>query len=383
VLADALSSTTEPVLTGSAFSSEFELMAALSAAIALPLVAVAAIQAIIRQEPGSLLRSVLVRLPLALLFTGVSVQLVALGLVATDQASALLIGAAGDPTHRMLTGLVIGLEQPGGLGLAAFGGFLVVFSAAVVAFVLWLELAVRSAAIAAASLFLPLALVGLAWPATSHWARRLGETLAALVLSKLVIAAVLALAAGLLVSPSGIAGVVEAVALLGVAAFAPFALLKLVPAVEAGAVAHLEGLGRRPVQAVERLGREFGLEGGGVAALAGLGGLMAQGGEAANGSAQQAGNIIDGNWTPDRPRYGESGGGQDSAPPDPAGPTSSPTPAGLAGSPTAAWPPPSSAPGFAAADVAVSRTSVELAGPDAAQVVRPALQLGRDQPDHD
>jgi hypothetical protein len=241
-------------------------------------------------------------------------------------------------------------------------------------------------------LFLPLALVGLAWPATSHWARRLGETLAALVLSKLVIAAVLALAAGLLVSPSGIAGVVEAVALLGVAAFAPFALLKLVPAVEAGAVAHLEGLGRRPVQAVERLGREFGLEGGGVAALAGLGGLMAQGGEAANASAQQPGNIIDGNWTSDRPRYGESGGGAVSSPPDPAGPTSSPdpaapasspTPASLAGSPIAAGSPPSSAPGFAAAGLAGSPTSVDLAGPDAAQVVRPALQPERDQPDHD
>ncbi len=403
VLADALSSTTEPVLTGSAFSSEFELMAALSAAIALPLVAVAAIQAIIRQEPGGLLRSVLVRLPLALLFTGVSVQLVALGLVATDQASALLIGAAGDPTHRMLTGLVTGLEQPRGLGLAAFGGFLVVLSAAVVAFVLWLELAVRSAAIAAASLFLPLALVGLAWPATSHWARRLGETLTALVLSKLVIAAVLALAAGLLVSPSGVAGVVEAVALLGVAAFAPFALLKLVPAVEAGAVAHLEGLGRRPVQAVERLGREVGLDGGGVAALAGLGGLMAQGGEAGNGSAQQTGNIIDGTWTAGRPRYGELGGGTVGSPPlqDPAGPTSfpdlaaptsfpdlaapasSPTPAGLADSRTSTGPPASSAPGFVPAGLADSPTSAGLAGPDAAQVLPPALQPERDQPDHD
>ena len=122
-------------------------------------------------------------------------------------------------------------------------------AAAIVAFVLWLELAVRSAAIAAAALFLPLALAGFAWPATAHWARRLGETLAALVLSKLVIAAVLALAAGLLGSSSGLAGVVEGIALLAVAAFAPFALLKLVPAIEAGAAAHLEGLGRRPVHA--------------------------------------------------------------------------------------------------------------------------------------
>ena len=53
-----------------------------------------------------------------------------------------------------------GLGRTGGLGLAAFGAFLVVLTAAVVAFVLWLELAVRSAAIAAAALFLPLALVG-------------------------------------------------------------------------------------------------------------------------------------------------------------------------------------------------------------------------------
>jgi len=97
VLASVLSSSTEPLLSSNAFGSEFGLMAMLSAAVALPLVAVGAIQAIVRQEPGTLLRSVCVRLPLALLFTGVSVQIVALGLTATDQASSLLLGADGDP----------------------------------------------------------------------------------------------------------------------------------------------------------------------------------------------------------------------------------------------------------------------------------------------
>ncbi|HLN06521.1 MAG TPA: hypothetical protein VK217_09595, partial [Acidimicrobiales bacterium] len=207
VLGKALSASTEPVLTGAAFRSELDVMTVLSAGVALPLLAVGAIQAIARQDPGGLLRSALVRLPLALLFTGVSVQLVALGLAATDQASAMVLAAAGDPTHRLLAGLVTELGRAGGFGLAAFGAFLVVLVAAIVAFLLWLELAVRSAAIAAASLFLPLALAGVAWPATSHWARRLGETLAALVVSKLVIAAVLALAAGLLGSSSGVAGV--------------------------------------------------------------------------------------------------------------------------------------------------------------------------------
>jgi len=292
VFGKALSLSTEPVLSGKAFRSEFAVMAVLSAGVALPLLAVGAIQAIVRQEPGTLLRSALVRLPLALLFTGVSVQLVALGLAATDQASALVLGAAGDPTRRLLSGLTSELGRAGGLGLAAFGAFLVVLAAAVVAFVLWLELAVRSAAIAAASLFLPLALAGFAWPATSHWARRLAETLAALVLSKLVIAAVLALAAGLLGTSSGIAGVVEGVALLAVAAFAPVALLKLVPAIEAGATAHLEGLGRRPARAVQRLGTEFaGIEAGGVQGFDALAAAAAGGGSSAAGPAAGVGGV--------------------------------------------------------------------------------------------
>jgi hypothetical protein len=205
----------------------------------------------------------------------------------------------------LLLGLVAGLEQTGGPGLAAFGAFLVVLTAAIVAFVLWLELAVRSAAIAAASLFLPLALVGLAWPATSHWARRLGETLAALVLSKLVIASVLALAAGLLGSSSGVSGVVEGVALLAIAAFAPFALLKLVPAVEAGAVAHLEGLGQRPVRAGQRLGAEIaGMEIGGAGGLGGLAGLGSKnaGSQGAGGSnLRTVDHLGSGPFTADRP----------------------------------------------------------------------------------
>jgi hypothetical protein len=301
VLGSAMSSTTAPELSAHAFSAEFDVMAVLSAAVALPLVAVATIQAIVRQEPGSLLRSVLVRLPLALLFTGVSVQIVALGLAATDQASAMLIGANGDPTHHLLTGLVSGLAQPANLGLAAFAEFLIMLSAGFVAFLLWLELVVRSAAVAAASLFLPLALVGLAWPATSHWARRLGETLAALVLSKLVIAAVLALAAGLIVASSSLSSVVQGVALLGIASFAPFALLKLVPVVEAGAIAQLESMGRRPIRAAERLGSQvLGLGGGGVAALASLGGLSTRTAEAS--SAPSGGPNI-GPWHDFRPEY--------------------------------------------------------------------------------
>jgi hypothetical protein len=122
-----------------------------------------------------------------------------------------------------------------------------------------------------------------------------------LVISKFAIASVLALAAGLLLGSSGLAAVVQGVALLAMAAFAPFALLKLVPVVEAGAVAHLEGLGRRSVRAAERLGTgALGLDGGGVAALAGLGGLKSAGGKV-SGGADTGGSSLRpfGEWRPE------------------------------------------------------------------------------------
>jgi hypothetical protein len=388
VLGKVLSASTEPMLSGSAFRSEFDVMAVLSAGVALPLLAVGAIQAIIRQEPGGLLRSALVRLPLALLFTGVSVQLVALGLAATDQASAMVLGAAGDPTHRLLLGLVAGLEQTGGPGLAAFGAFLVVLTAAIVAFVLWLELAVRSAAIAAASLFLPLALVGLAWPATSHWARRLGETLAALVLSKLVIASVLALAAGLLGSSSGVSGVVEGVALLAIAAFAPFALLKLVPAVEAGAVAHLEGLGQRPVRAGQRLGAEIaGMEIGGAGGLGGLAGLGSKnaGSQGAGGSnLRTVDHLGSGPFTADRPVTADgipAGSGPAGSGPAGSGPAGSgPAGSGPAGSGPAGSGPAGSGPAAPSASVGSvdSSASANLVG--SADRAAPSASVGTARP---
>ena len=124
-------------------------------------------------------------------------------------------------------------------------------------------------------------------------------------LSKLVIASVLALAAGLLGSSSSLAGVVEGVALLAVAAFAPFVLLKLVPAVEGGAVAHLEGLSRRPVRAGQRLGTSVtGLEIGGIAGLSGFSsiGSKGAGGPGVGGSnLRTLDHLGAGPFTADRP----------------------------------------------------------------------------------
>jgi hypothetical protein len=204
-----------------------------------------------------------VHLPLALLLTGAAVQLVQLALAATDAMSAWVASSASGGIQRGLDAVGAGLVQTGGIGLPAFALLLGALLVAVGSFVLWIELLVRAAAVYAAVLFLPLALASLVWPAIAHWCRRLVETLAALILSKFVIVAVLALAVGALSSGTagtgssgaGFASVLGGGALLVLAAMTPFTLLRLIPVVEAGAVQHLEGARQRTRQAVGSLPR--------------------------------------------------------------------------------------------------------------------------------
>jgi hypothetical protein len=253
----AMSGTTSVDLGAGWFGAHEAVMASLAAAVVLPMACCAAIQAVYRQSASMLLRTFLVHLPLSLLLTGVAVTLVRMALAVTDAMSATVLSSAGVDTTNLLSGLFTFLipaalvTGPAVPGFVVFIGGLVVASAALA---LWLELVVRAAAVSVAVLFLPLALAALVWPSVAHWCRRLADTLVALVLSKLVIAAVLSLAAaavagGLGVSGSGngggFASVVSGIALLVIAVLSPFTLLRLVPAAEAGAVAHLESTRHR------------------------------------------------------------------------------------------------------------------------------------------
>jgi hypothetical protein len=233
-------------------------MSELAASVMLPMLLCAVIQAIYRQNATALLRTFLLNLPIALLFTGVAVELVRIGMVVTDAMSNRFLSAAGIDTRHLL-GPVSAVLLATSTAAPGFAIFLASTLVAGTAMVLWLELIVRAAAITAASLFLPLVLAALVWPAISHWARRLADTLAALVLSKLVIAAVISLAVGAVdggLSEQGSAGtkfgdVVVGIALLLLATFSPFVLLRLIPAIEGGAISHLEQGRHRLRQAVE------------------------------------------------------------------------------------------------------------------------------------
>ena len=244
-IGSVISSSTTIDLGASWFRSHYEVMVGLAAVVMVPLLLVSVIQSIYRQSPSALLRSALVHLPLALLFGAVAVQLVQLGLAATDALSvAVSSGSSGD-VGTTLTSLAASLANQaagGGPGVPTFVALLGALFVSFGALVVWIELLVRSAAVYVATLFFPLALASLVWPAISPWCRRLIETLATLVLSKFVIVAVLGLALGALGSSDGtMSSELAGGALLMLAAFAPFSLLRLVPFAEASAAHRARG----------------------------------------------------------------------------------------------------------------------------------------------
>jgi hypothetical protein len=263
-IVDVLSATTTVDVGASWFRTHYGQMTALAGVVVLPMLLASTLQAVLRQNPGQLIRTYLVQLPLALLLAVVAIQIVILSLSATDAMSDAVAGGTNADVSSLLTtvtsGLVSSASDP---SIASFVLLLVALLIAVAAFVLWLELLIRAAAVYVAVLFLPLALATLVWPAVSHWCRRLVETLAALILSKFVIVATLSLAAGAVSSGtagsgshgSGFSSVLAGGALLLMATFVPFAILRMIPAVEAGAVAHLDGLRERGTAAMTRMPR--------------------------------------------------------------------------------------------------------------------------------
>ena len=143
-----------------------------------------------------------------------------------------LIGTAGASTATFTSTLAVLLVATGaGAAHGGFAAFVLAVVCGFIAFCLWVELVVRASAIAIAALFIPLALAGAVWPATAAWGRRLAEVLGTLILSKVAIAGVFALAINEIGTPNGLTGLIQGTALLLLATFAPWALLHLIPAV--------------------------------------------------------------------------------------------------------------------------------------------------------
>jgi hypothetical protein len=255
-IAEAVTTSTSVTVTSSWFTEHYVAMTALAAVFALLFLLLAAAGTVFHQDPARIGRAVFA-VGVAGLGTAVATTVTQLLLVISDELSALVAGSLAGDLGQAMTGATSGLSSlalapTGGAGVPAFAGLIAGLVTAVAAVLIWVELLLRGVAIYATLLFFPIALAGLAWEPSRRWARRLAELLTALIFAKFVIVAILSLAAGALASGNeGYAGVLSGAALLLVAAFAPFLLLRVIGVFEvAVAAAALDGArqrGTRPV----------------------------------------------------------------------------------------------------------------------------------------
>jgi hypothetical protein len=285
-LVSAANTTTRVDLTASWFADQFGRLIRIGGAVMLPLFLAAMIRGLL-MDRAELTRSVTM-LPAATLLTVVALPAGQLFVATIDGLSAgyeaglgssvdklvTLLGAAAEPLATPLA--ASGTAAGGG----AFGFVLVSVFLIFAAFVVWLELVLRQAGIYLLVLFLPLAFAGLVWTPTRPWLGRMLQAFAALVISKFVIVVVLSTAAAALGAmaadwlpgtnlATADAAAVEpllasaspfeqlslltlGVALIGLAAFAPYTVWRLIPLAAAHGGSGLEGVLRRGTAAVGR-----------------------------------------------------------------------------------------------------------------------------------
>jgi hypothetical protein len=306
----ALDVTTRVDLGGEWFSQHYRWMLALGGFLLLPFLILAILQGLIRQDWTLLVRAAFGFLPAAVLLTALAVAVTQTVLSATDALSGdLADGVARDAGKLGETFSKVFLTPGGGAGVPLFVGFLVGLVMAFGAFLVWVELLVRSAAIYLAVLFLPFCLAAMVWPATARWTRRLVDVLIALVLSKLVIVAALALGLGAIASGEGVGSVLAGAGMFMVAAFVPFALLSLIPL--AGEVAHTQRAARGGLAAATGGALAWQAARARLMGMGGTGRLAVAGGS--TGVASAMGNVGGAAFRPPRAQTGEGDGGRTGA----------------------------------------------------------------------
>ena len=237
-LVTLIDSSTRPNVGARWFGEQYRLMGGLAVALIMPLLMISTLTGVVRQDWRGLLRNYFVYLPAAMVGTALAIPLVDMSLEITDwMGSVFLDGMRGDvegftDTVSSALSTTAGVSPAGAGGVAPFLMFIGAAVIALGAFAVWVELVLRAAGIYVALFFMPLGFAALVWPSTRKWFGRLVKALAALILSKFVIVAVIALAAAALSNftgpeGSGFGGVVAGSALMLMAAFSPLVLFRL------------------------------------------------------------------------------------------------------------------------------------------------------------
>jgi hypothetical protein len=242
-----IDTTSSPDVRAGWFQGQYRTMLTIAGALALPMLLLALIQAVMRQDIWMLLRSAFGYLPMAFILAAGAIVATQLLIAVADSLSGTVVQSLGGSSTNLLQSVgdayKNALNDNSSNAVPLFGIFLGSIILAVGAFVLWLEMVIRDAAIYIALFFLPLTFVAMIWPATSRWARRLVELLVAVVFAKFVIVSIISLASAAITNTTPVQGgggseferMIAGAALLVLAAWSPFALLRLIPMMEVAA----------------------------------------------------------------------------------------------------------------------------------------------------
>lgn len=235
----------------------FHKVLGLSGVLMVGFVFLGVIQGLVRYDPASIARVAFVRVPVSIAGTVALVAVVDLLLKVTDGACAFVIAdASGDLAS--FTQTISSAATATGNGAAAGLLGLVYLIGALLCL---MALVVRSALIYLLIAIAPVLLAARVWPAAEGAFKKLCEITLALIVSKFAIALALGIGAALLAdgtnlgtnSASGVDSAGQSIgklaagaAIMGVAAFCPFLLLKLMPLVETAVLA--QGIGSAPMR---------------------------------------------------------------------------------------------------------------------------------------
>ena len=239
-------------------NSPYSTVRGIAVVLLLGFVLLGLIQGIFAGDVAAMLRRVAGDLPTAILGMVGTTVIVAKLLELTDALSSAVLSRSGDGAVHFLSGF--GLTVTG--ATQGFAAVLLGLVAVLAGLLVWVELLVRSVLVYVLVAMSPLSFAAMTWPAARGVVRRTVELLLAVVLSKLVICIAISVGVAALAG-AGTAGTGDiglgdqaatsmgtlfvGTAVLAMAAFAPFLLLKMIPWVEAGLAA--QGVSRSPVRA--------------------------------------------------------------------------------------------------------------------------------------
>lgn len=214
-------------------------------------------------DVSGMVRRIAGGIPFAVVGMFVTTTIVDKLLTLTDSLSAGVLDHAGSQSMTFMQDLTLTSALT---GTGGFPTFLVALAAVLAAFLLWIELIVRSALVYFLVALTPLAFAATLWPAARGVLRKLMELLVAAIFSKLAVCIALSIGSAALVGVAestpadsdvgigtaaamGTGTLFAGAALLIMAAYSPFLLLRMIPLIEGAVVAN--GVSRGPLRAAQ------------------------------------------------------------------------------------------------------------------------------------